>query len=60
VRELSNKKFTLQFDFEGNIGPIKNSVKELQDSLKKVKVPDNIGIGLDKTFSRLAAEFDNF
>ena len=60
VRKLSNKKFTLQFDFEGNINPIKQSVADLQKSLKGVKLPDNIGAGLEKTFSRLAAEFDNF
>ena len=57
---MSSKKFVLQFDFEGNIAPIKSSVEDLQKSLKNVKIPDNIGANLQKTFSKLSAEFDNF
>ena len=35
-------------------------MEDLQKSLKGIKLPDNIGTGLEKTFSRLTAEFDNF
>ena len=56
---MTNNKYTLWFDFEGNINPIKASVQALQKSLKDIKIPDNIGAGLEKTFSRLSSEFDN-
>ena len=57
---MADKKFTLQFDFEGNIGPIKTAVDGLKKSLSDIKIPDNIGTSLEKTLGRLTSELQVF
>ena len=59
---MADKKFTLTFDVEGNLGPIKGAVKDFQSTIKSAKFQIPVGIqgNIDKTISKLNAEIAEF
>ena len=59
---MADKKFTLTFDVEGNLSPIKGAVKEFQSTIKSAKFQIPVGIqgNIDKTISKLNAEIAEF
>ena len=59
---MADKKFTLTFDVEGNLSPIKGAVKDFQSTIKSAKFQIPVGIqgNIDKTISKLNAEIAEF
>ena len=59
---MADKKFTLTFDVEGNLSPIKDAVKDFQSTIKSAKFQIPVGIqgNIDKTISKLNAEIAEF
>ena len=59
---MADKKFTLTFDVEGNLAPIKGAVKDFQSTIKSAKFQIPVGIqgNIDKTISKLNAEIAEF
>ena len=59
---MADKKFTLTFDVEGNLGPIKGAVKDFQSTIKSAKFQIPVGIqgNIDKTISKLNTEIAEF
>ena len=57
---MADKKFNLTFDVDANIGPIKNSISQLQGILKGLNVPQGLKQGLEGTFAKLNEEITNF
>lgn len=58
--KVADKRFNLTFDVDANIGPIKNSVSQLQNVLKGLNVPQGLKQGLEGTFAKLNEEITNF
>ena len=58
--KVADKKFNLTFDVDANIGPIKNSISQLQGILKGLNVPQGLKQGLEGTFAKLNEEITNF
>ena len=58
----NNKKITLTFDIEGNLGPIKNTVGNFKDSLEKsgVNIPVNISTNISTILKDLEREIESF
>lgn len=59
---MADKKFTLTFDVEGNLAPIKGAIKDFQSTIKSAKfqIPAGIQGNIDKTISKLNAEIAEF
>ena len=59
---MADKKFTLTFDVDGNLSPIKSAVKDFQTTIKSAKFQIPVGIqgNIDKTISKLNAEIAEF
>lgn len=57
---MTDKRFNLTFDVDANIGPIKAAVNGLQQAFGKLKLSDSLQSSLDKTFSKLNNEIQNF
>ena len=57
---MAKQRFQLQFDFEGNMGPIKSSVAELQKSLAGITLPPNLSANFEKLFGKLETEMSEF
>ena len=59
---MADKKFTLTFDVEGNIGPIKGAIQEFQSVIKRtdLKIPVGISGNIDKVIGKLNAEIEEF
>lgn len=56
----NNKRFTLTFDVDANIGPIKNAASQLEQAFSKVKLSDSLRANINKTFDSLNNELRNF
>ena len=57
---MADKRFSLTFDVKGNIDPIKTAADDLQKAFDKLKLSDSLQSSLDKTFSKLNNEIQNF
>lgn len=57
---MADKRFSLTFDVKGNIDPIKKAADDLQNAFGKLKLSDSLQSSLDKTFSKLNNEIQNF
>lgn len=57
---MTDKRFSLTFDVKGNIDPIKKAADDLQNAFGKLKLSDSLQSSLDKTFSKLNNEIQNF
>ena len=57
---MADKRFNLTFDVNANIDPIKAAVNGLQQAFGKLKLSDSLQLSLDKTFSKLNNEIQNF
>lgn len=57
---MADKKFTLSFDFQANVGPLKSAVDSLQGSLSKVNLSTSLQTSIDKTFTKLNGELQTF
>ena len=57
---MADKRFSLTFDVKGNIDPIKTAADDLQKAFGKLKLSDSLQSSLDKTFSKLNNEIQNF
>lgn len=57
---MANKRFNLTFDVNANIDPIKAAANGLQQAFGKLKLSDSLQASLDKTFSKLNNEIQNF
>lgn len=57
---MADKRFSIQIDVQGNINPIKGSLNELQKVFQGLAIPTQLQGSLDKTFSKLSAEIQNF
>lgn len=57
---MADKRFSLTFDVKGNIDPIKKAADDLQNAFGKLKLSDSLQLSLDKTFSKLNNEIQNF
>ena len=59
---MADKKFTLTFDVEGNIGPVKGAIQDFQSVVKKtdLKIPVGIQGNINKVISKLNAEIEEF
>lgn len=57
---MANNRFSLQFDFNGNIEPIKNSINELRKNLNGINLPDSFATSFTKMFGKLENEVKNF
>ena len=58
----NNKKITLTFDIEGNIGPIRNTVANFKKSLEDagVEIPVNISTNISSILADLEKELQDF
>lgn len=57
---MADKRFNLTFDVNANIDPIKAAANGLQQAFGKLKLSDSLQSSLDKTFSKLNNEIQNF
>lgn len=57
---MANQKFNITFDANLNISQMKSALGEIQSSLAKLHLPQNVGKGLQETFQRLNQEVKNF
>lgn len=57
---MTDKRFSLTFDVNANIDPIKATVNGLQQAFGKLKLSDSLQSSLDKIFSKLNDEIENF
>lgn len=57
---MTDKRFSLTFDVNANIDPIKAAVNGLQQAFGKLKLSDSLQSSLDKIFSKLNDEIENF
>lgn len=57
---MADRKFTLTFDVNANLGPIKAAADSLQKSFSGLKLPTALQSSIDKTFSKLNTEIQNF
>ena len=57
---MADKRFNLTFDVNANIDPIKAAANGLQQAFGKLKLSDSLQLSLDKTFSKLNNEIQNF
>lgn len=57
---MADKRFNLTFDVNANIDPIKKAADDLQNAFGKLKLSDSLQSSLDKTFSKLNNEIQNF
>ena len=59
---MADKKFTLTFDVEGNLAPIKGAVKDFQSTIKSANFQIPVGIqgNIDKIITKLNAEIAEF
>ena len=57
---MTDKRFSLTFDVNANINPIKAAVNGLQQAFGKLKLSDSLQSSLDKIFSKLNDEIENF
>ena len=57
---MADKRFNLTFDVNANIDPIKAAANGLQQAFGKLKLSDSLQSSLDKTFSKLNSEIQNF
>ena len=54
------QRFSLTFDFDANIGPIKSQVETLQKSLAGVTLPPSLASNFEKIFGKLNSEMSEF
>ena len=57
---MADKRFNLTFDVNANIEPIKAAANGLQQAFGKLKLSDSLQSSLDKIFSKLNSEIQNF
>ena len=57
---MADKRFNLTFDVNANIDPIKAAANGLQQAFGKLKLSGSLQSSLDKTFSKLNNEIQNF
>ena len=57
---MADKRFNLTFNVNANIDPIKAAANGLQQAFGKLKLSDSLQLSLDKTFSKLNNEIQNF
>lgn len=58
--DMANKKFTLTFDVNANIGPIKSAAAELQKAFNGINLSNTMQSGIDRIFSNLTNEISKF
>lgn len=57
---MTDKRFSLTFDVNANINPIKTAVNGLQQAFGKLKLSDSLQSSLDKIFLKLNDEIEDF
>lgn len=57
---MAGQKFTLTFDAQLNVSQMKGALAEVQSSLNKLQLPQNMGKGIYDTFSKLSEEVKKF
>ena len=57
---MAKQRFSLEFDFQANMGPVKTAIDNLQKSLSKINLPSNLASNFEKMFGKLGTELSEF
>ena len=58
--KMAKQRFSLEFDFEANMGPIKRSVEDFKKSLEGISLPPALVANFQKLFGSLEREMGDF
>ena len=57
---MADKKFSITFDVNANVAPMKSAIGDLKGALNNLKIPDNFKRSIETTITTLEKEITNF